>query len=293
MELVRSFQAGLIDRRTFISKATKAVGSVAAVGMLVTACQHSKEDNPDPVIDEASTNAPPAEPLAVAGLITTMVEFSGKEDVTESGYLARPEGDGPFPGVIVVQEWWGLNDHIKDLANRFAEEGFVALAPDLYRGVVATEPDAARSLVLELDLDSAIGQIQSSIDYLLSQDFADGDSVGTVGFCMGGRLVLRAATETSSIGATVAFYGTPLTANEVSSVTAPVMGNYGSRDGGIPASSVNAMRDALTAASIDNDIKIYDGAQHAFFNDTRPSYHEEASKDAWTRTLEWFRKYVG
>jgi carboxymethylenebutenolidase len=229
--------------------------------------------------------------VAVAGLVTAMVEFSGKEDVTESGYLARPEGNGPFPGVIVVQEWWGLNDHIKDLANRFAEEGFVALAPDLYRGVVATEPDTARRLVMELDLDTAIGQIQSGIDYLLAQDFARGDTLGTVGFCMGGRLVLKAATQTPAIGATIAFYGTPLLPDEVVPDMAPVMGNYGSLDGGIHIVSINNMRDALDAAGIENDIKVYEGARHAFFNDTRPSHHEEASADAWTRTLEWFRKY--
>jgi len=292
MELVRSFQAGLIDRRSFIAKATKAIGSTAAVGLLVTACQRNPDDNPDPVVDETQANNASREPVVAAGLVTAMVDFPGQDQDSESGYLARPEGEGSFPGVIVVQEWWGLNDHIKNIADRFAQQGYAALAPDLYRGVVTTEPDQARKLVMELDLDSAIGQIQSGIAHLLAQDFVLGNSVGTVGFCMGGRLVLKAATITPQVAATVAFYGTPLSADEVNQVTAPVMGSYGALDGGIPATNVDAMRDALEAAGVAHDVKMYEGAQHAFFNDTRPSYHKEAAQDAWTRTLAWFEQYV-
>lgn len=290
MELVRSFQCGLIDRRTFLSRATKALGSAAAAGMLLSACQHSDEENPPPVVESPKHNE--TKTAAVAGLLTGMVDYPGGGEQALMGYLARPEEQGSHPALIVIQEWWGLNDHIKDITRRFAQAGYVALAPDLYHGVVTSEPDEARKLVMQLDRDAAVAEIGSAIDYLLTQDFVAGPKLGTVGFCMGGWLVLQTAIDNENVGASVAFYGSPLSDEEVARVKAPVMGNYGSLDGGIPVERVKQMEAALNAAGIENDIKVFDGAQHAFFNDTRPSYHEAASKEAWARTLGWFEKYL-
>ncbi len=292
MELVRSFQVGLIDRRTFLARATKALGSAAAAGMLLTACQHSEEETPPPVVDE-SANGSGAEP-ATAGLVTGTVSYPGdQEGETLSGYLARPEEEGTRLGVVVIQEWWGLDDHIKDVTRRFASVGFAALAPDLYHGQVTTEPDQARKLVMELDMEAAVAEIRAAMGYLLGQDYVEGEAAGAVGFCMGGGLVLQLARVSDRLGAAVAFYGSPLSAEQAAQVEAPVMGNYGAEDQGIPESRIRTMEAAFEEAGVNHDIKIYEGAQHAFFNDTRPSSHApEASEDAWARTLDWFRTHL-
>jgi carboxymethylenebutenolidase len=186
---------------------------------------------------------------------------------------------------VVIQEWWGLNEHIKDVTRRFADEGFVALAPDLYHGVVTSEPDEARKQVMELDMMAAVQEIQAAVDYLLAQEYVSGEKAAIIGFCMGGRLVLQTGLVAENLSAIIPFYGTPLTAEEAPNVKAPVLGLYGADDGGIPVDSVRAMEDALTAAGIDNEIVVYDGAPHAFFNDTRDSYRPEAAADAWQRVL--------
>jgi len=289
-ELVRSFKVGIIDRRQFLSRVTKTVGTVAAAQMLLTACQHNDGDNPEVVQGERDEQVP-SEPIVAAGVVSAMVDYPGGDDGL-MGYLARPDDEATHPAVIVIQEWWGLNENIKDIAQRFANEGFVALAPDLYHGQVVSEPDAARSLAISLDRDAAVQEIQSAIDYLQSQSYVSPSKVGTVGFCMGGWLSLQTAVDEVDVGAGVAFYGRPLTADDVTKLQAPIMGNYGSLDGGISVASVEAMEGALNDAGVENDIKIFDGANHAFFNDTRPSYHEEASKEAWERTLSWFRKHL-
>ena len=288
MQLVRSFQVGELNRRTFLKRATAALGSVAAANLLLAACQPVRLETPPPVVEEAAAGDVSALPSA-EGLITANVEYPSADGEMLLGYLARPEGEGAFPAVIVIQEWWGLNDHIRDVTNRFAQEGFVALAPDLYHGVSTTEPDEARKLVMALDMEAAVREIQSGFDYALAQDFVAGDSVGIVGFCMGGGLALAVSLADDRLGATVAFYGTPLSPDEAAGVKAPVLGHYGDKDGGIPVDSVMAMGDALTAAGVENEIYVYENAEHAFFNDTRQSYNAEASADAWQRTLDWFR----
>jgi carboxymethylenebutenolidase len=230
------------------------------------------------------------------GLIAEMVEYAGPGGEMLPGYLARPDGDGPHPSVIVLQEWWGLNEHIKDVTRRFAQEGYVALAPDLYKGVVATEPDEARKLVMELDMPAAVAEIGSAADFLLAQDFVAGEQVGVMGFCMGGRLTLMAALDdagTGRYGAAVAFYGSPLTPEEAAQVETPVLGLYGADDGGIPVPEVEAMGEAFTAAGLPNEIHVYAGAPHSFFNDTRESYRPEAAADAWQRTLGWLEQHLG
>jgi carboxymethylenebutenolidase len=208
------------------------------------------------------------------------------------GYLARPAGDTPLPAIVVIQEWWGLNDHIKDVTQRFAGEGFVALAPDLYHGVSTTEPDEARKLVMELDMAAAVSEIRQAIAFLLEQEYAAGEKAGLVGFCMGGRLTLQTALVEEKLGAAVVFYGSPLMPEELLKVKAPILGLYGAEDSGIAVTDVQAMADALKEAGIEHDIQIYAGAQHAFFNDTRESYNEGAAQDAWPRTLTWLRDHL-
>ena len=207
------------------------------------------------------------------------------------GYLTRPAVPATAPAVVVIQEWWRLNDHIKDLTRRFAQAGFVALAPDLYHGQVASEPDDARKLAMQLEIGAAVREIQGAMDFLLGQDYVAGSQVGVVGFCMGGALVLATARVESRLAAGVVFYGPPLKPEQAAEVKAPILGLYASEDR-IPIPAVHAMGDALTAAGITNEIHVYEGAEHAFFNDTRHSYHPEAAADAWQRVLAWFRHYL-
>lgn len=296
MQLVRSFRLGEISRRQFLKRASVAVGSVAAANVLLAACATVPPNAPnDPVVVEP-TAGESASPAALstgvigAGLLAAGIAYGQREDQELTGYLARPEGDEPAPAVIVLQEWWGLNEHIKEVTRRFADAGFVALAPDLYHGVVTSEPDEARKQVMELDMVAAVEEIRAAVDYLLAQDFVSGEKVGLVGFCMGGMLTLQTAIAEEKLSVAVPFYGRPLTAAEAPLAKCPILGLYGADDGGIPVDSVRAMGDALTAAGIENEMIVYDGAPHAFFNDTRPSYRPDAAADAWTRVLAALRK---
>lgn len=291
MELVQSFQVGKLNRREFTQRALAALGSMAAVNVLLAGCQPIQPEAARPVV-EATTA--PAEEESYEGLETGMVDYPDQDGETLMGYLARPTASEAKGAVVVIQEWWGLNDHIKDVARRFANEGYVALAPDLYHGVVVSEPNEARKLVMELDMAEAVSEIQQAISYLLDQEFVAADKVGIVGFCMGGGLALQTGLASDNLGAVVAFYGSPLKPEQAGAVKAPVLGLYGSADQGIPVDAVNAMGEALTAAGIENEINVYDGAQHAFFNDTRAaSYNAEAAADAWEKTLAWFSSHLG
>lgn len=292
MQLVRSFQVGEISRRQFLIKATTALGSAAAAGMLLSAC-YPVTGPTAPVVEGPQPETPDMPAITEGGVTAGMVEYPGPQDDMLMGYLARPEGEGPFPGVIVIQEWWGLNDHIKDVTRRFAAEGFAALAPDLYNGVVASEPNEARKLVMELDMAAAVSDIRSAVDYLQAQDFVAGPKVGLTGFCMGGGLTLQTALLEEDLGVAIPWYGSPLSAEQAAGVKAPILGLYGAEDGGIPVEAVRAMEEGLNAAGIENEIVIYEGAAHAFFNDAwASSYNAEAAADAWSRALEWLRRYL-
>lgn len=299
MELVRSFQVGELDRRDFLRKATALFGSAALANMVLAACVPVQPDGsaPPPVVQEEAggegQGSGAAETSAV-GLITGLVEYPDSGDgETLMGYIARPESADPAPAVVVIQEWWGLNDHIKDLANRFAHEGFVALAPDLYHGEVASEPDEARKLVMEIDMPAAVVEIQSAIDYLLAQDFVAGEQVGITGFCFGGGLTLQTALVDDRLAVAIPWYGSPLSPEQAANVQAPVLGLYGSADGGIPVEAVQAMDEGMDASGMENEFIIYEGAEHAFFNDTRASYNADAAADAWPRALMWLRENLG
>ena len=288
MELVRSFQVGEIDRRTFLKRTTAAIGSLAAANTLLAACAAFPNEEAPPVIDESQPAAAPG--METEGDLTVgIVEYPDTDDETLMGYLAYPSSGEAVPAIIVIQEWWGLNDHIKDVARRFANEGFVVLAPDLYHGQVATEPDEARKLVMELDNAEAVKEIEQAIAYLQEQDYVSGDKVGVVGYCMGGGLVLRTALASDDVGAGVVYYGSPLDPAEAGEVKAPILTFVGTEDN-IPVDAIEAMHAAFTEAGIKNEYEVYDGAQHAFFNDTRESYNEQAATNAWPRTLAWFHE---
>ena len=227
----------------------------------------------------------------MADIRTQTVEFSANGEIG-TGYLAIPEGDGPFPGVIVVQEWWGLDTHIKDVAGRFAKEGFVALAPDLYHGKVTAEPDEAQKLMMSLNMPQASKELVKAADYLASRTEVAGRGIGATGFCMGGGLALTLATESERIKAAAPFYGgNPSPIDKVANLRGPVSASYAEHDGWITAAVREELKQALSQAGIQHEIKIYPGTEHAFFNDTRAEVHNrDASEDAWRRMLTLFRE---
>ncbi len=221
---------------------------------------------------------------------TSMIEFEGIP-----GYLCRPSASNPLPSVVVIQEWWGLNDHIKDVAERLAHEGFVTLAPDLYRGVATTEPDEARKLAMELDRNRAVADIQGAVNYLRAQSYVEPKKAGVMGFCMGGGLALWMALQGEHIGVSVAFYGGRMELDDETAraVKSPILGHYGEKDASIPLDMVRANEQKLLEHGQTAKFIIYPEAPHAFFNDTRESYRPEASQQAWAETLQWFRKHLG
>ena len=221
-----------------------------------------------------------------------MIEFpcNGK---TGNGYLAVPSA-GSGPGVIVLQEWWGLVDHIKDVADRFAAEGCVALAPDLFHGESATSPDDAGKLMMALDIGRVEQDLRGAIDALLTRDEVTSRRVGTVGFCMGGQLSLYAACENASVGACVVFYGIhPNVKPNLSTLEAPVLGFFAEKDEFVPPAAARQLEADLQAFGKTADITVFEGADHAFFNDTRAqAYHETYAATCWSRTLDFFREHV-
>jgi carboxymethylenebutenolidase len=209
------------------------------------------------------------------------------------GYLAVPES-GSGPGVVVIQEWWGLVDHIKDVCDRFAKEGFVALAPDLYHGKTTKSPDEAGKLMMALRIDEAERDLTAAVQYLSTQDATTSEKIGVIGFCMGGALALYTATKNPGIGACVVFYGGhPNVKPDLPNLHAPVLGLYAEKDGFVTPASVRELEHKLKALGKQIDVIIYPNADHAFFNDTRPVvYYPEAAADSWQRTIQFLRKHL-
>ncbi len=219
-----------------------------------------------------------------------MVEFPAN-GAPMPGFLARPAGEGSFPGVIVVQEWWGLEDHIKDVAQRFAREGFAALAPDLYRGKVTPEPDEAQKLMMALDMNRAARELARGADYLASQPFTAGRAIGSIGFCMGGGLALTLACGSPHVRAAAPFYGAnPNPVDRVRDLRGPVFSVYAENDGWINARVREELAGAMQRYGKQFESEVYPGAAHGFFNDTKPGqYNPAAAQDAWQRVLTLFR----
>ncbi|QXC61185.1 dienelactone hydrolase family protein [Aquihabitans sp. G128] len=214
-----------------------------------------------------------------------------------SGYLALPES-GSGPGLIVIQEWWGLVPHIEDLCDRFAAEGFVALAPDLFHGESTTEPDEAGKLMMALNLSRAVQDMSGAVDFLLGHDAVTGGKLGITGFCMGGGLTLVAACELpDKFGAVVPWYGLipwPDAQPDWSKIQAPVEGHYAGKDGFFTPEAARELESTLRGVGASATLYVYDDADHAFFNDTRPEvYDPEAAATAWQRTLDFLHTRLG
>ncbi len=214
---------------------------------------------------------------------------------TASGYLAEPSGGEGIP-LVVIQEWWGLVPHITDVCDRFAAEGFVALAPDLYHGQTTTEPDEAGKLMMALNMAQAAKDLSGAVDEV--SDRTESDRVGITGFCMGGGLALVAATRRpDKIKACVPWYGLipwPDAQPHWDHLDAAVLGHYAENDGFFTPAAAAALGDDLRQLGKEVDIVIHPGVDHAFFNDTRPEvYDATESLAAWRQTVGFLRTHLG
>ena len=230
----------------------------------------------------------------VAGAAEEKASFKSGEEMA-SGVLVTPEGKGPFPAVIVIQEWWGLNDWVKEQARALAKEGYLALAVDLYRGKLTDKQEEAHQLMSGLPPDRAMRDLKGAMAYLAARKDVRKDRIGAVGWCMGGRYTLALATEEPTLAAAVAYYGAPPTDEAaIARIKAPVLGNFGAEDKGPSPEQVNAFGAAMKKAGKSADLKIYDGAGHAFANVNNPwgGYREAAAKDAWARTTAFFANHL-
>jgi|SRR5437867_3755629 len=241
------------------------------------------------------------------GLVTGTVSVAGADGTPIPVYEAYPESAGEFPVVLVLSEAFGLHEYIRDVARRFAKEGYYAVAPELFsrEGGLAqvTDMDKIRSTVFNAPLKRVIGDARAAAEYGRKQPAARGDRIGVTGFCWGGQMALTFPAFYKDTKAAVAWYGPPARAHKddpkpiapldvAAEVPCPVLLLYGGADQGIPVADIDRMEAALKAAGRAVEKHVYPDAPHGFHADYRPTYKPEAAKDAWTRCLAWFQKYL-
>jgi carboxymethylenebutenolidase len=219
------------------------------------------------------------------------------------GYLVYPVSSNDtiskkLPAVVMIHEWWGLNQNIKDMANLLAKQGFVVLAADLYKGEVASNQERAMELVQTArnNQNNSISNLQSAVKYLGSLPNVDGTKISSLGWCFGGGQSLQLALNSQDhpLAATILYYGTPLVTDQASltKIKWPVLGIFGDKDQAIPVEEVNQFRTSLDQSGITNEIHMYNGVGHAFANPSGDNYAPKETEDAWQKTLSFLKKYV-
>jgi carboxymethylenebutenolidase len=209
-----------------------------------------------------------------------------------NGYLAEPDAEGP--ALVVLGEWWGLDDSIKGIVDSFAKEGFVAVAPDLYHGKTTEEPDEAQKQLMAMNMEEAEKEMRGAVKYVLDHPKCNGQ-VGSVGFCAGGGLSVWAAASNPQIGAAVTYYYVmPHGKPDFSNIKAPVLGHFGTNDDFISEEDSKALEAELQEAGVDAAFEYYEGAGHAFANDhdRLGTYHQEHAASAWKKTVDFFKKHL-
>lgn len=231
--------------------------------------------------------------LYAGAVKTETVQFKNGNE-TIDGFLALPEGPGAHPGIIVIHEWWGLNDWVKEQAEKLAAQGYVALAVDLYRGKVATDASQAHELMRGLPQDRGVSDLKAAVTYLISRKEVKADRIGSIGWCMGGGFSIQLAVHDPRLRACVINYGAlPTDPNDLQQIGAAVLGNFGAEDHGITVADVEAFRKGMTSANRAFDVKEYPGAGHGFMNqNNKDGYRPEAAADAWARTLNFFKSVL-
>ena len=282
-QLAADYRGNKLNRRDLLTRLITLTGSMAAAHLLIEknglAQMISAKETADGTIQISGAD----------------VDFS-RDETKIGGYLAMPSvgrGDGPFPGVLVIHENRGLNEHTRDVARRFAVEGFVALAPDALARLGGTSsmesPDAARTAIGTLTAEQIQGDLNAALDYLDAQKNVAKGALGSVGFCWGGARSFNLALNNDKLRAAVVFYGSAPPLDELKNIGAPVLGLYGATDERI-TSQVPAVAAAMEAANKPYETKIYEGAGHAFFNDTGERYDAQAAADAWPRAVAFLRE---
>jgi carboxymethylenebutenolidase len=224
--------------------------------------------------------------------MATLVSFASKAGGRIEAARAEPGGSGKAGGVVVVQEWWGLNDHIRSLVDRFAAAGFVTLAPDLYHGKSTKDANEAGALMTALDGQRALADIAAAAQHLAAHARVNG-KVGVTGFCLGGAYTFTAATRIPEISAAVPFYGIPPAGRAEYTKAKPILAHFAARDEWAKASSAEAIKQEIEAAGGSMILHVYD-ADHAFMNDTRPEvFAPDAAKQAWDRAIAFLHKHLG
>ncbi len=228
-------------------------------------------------------HAPPTDgPAKVNG---QMIDLAGGK-----AYLSLPAGQGPFPAIVVIHEWWGLNANIEHWADRLASAGWAALAVDLYNGAVTTTPDAAMAAMKAVEPDKAKATLKAAIDFLGSDPRIAAKTRAVIGWCFGGGWSLQSALAFPELSGTIMYYGQLETdPAKLSAIKGPLLGIFGSQDKGIPPDQVARFDQALTAAKVEHEIHSYD-APHAFANPSNPKYDETSAADAWTHVLAFLDK---
>ena len=268
---------------------------------LVAGCRHTPDADPAAEMRHQHDGDTPVASGAAAGADTLDVatEQVAYASMTQSGFvngaLVRPAGVAePLPGVIVIHEWWGLNDHVVQMAKRIAAEGYTVLAVDLYGGETATTPDGAMALMRAATARPAVLTDNLRQAYAFLADQQGADRVAVLGWCFGGGQALRAALAMpTDLSAAVVYYGQPVTDRQaLAALQMPVLGLFGGADTSIPADTVAAFRRALDAAGVANEIVTYPGAAHAFANPSGERYDAAAAEDAWRRTTVFLARHL-
>lgn len=231
-----------------------------------------------------------------AALVTDTVQFVS-DGQTIRAYLARPpKAAQPLPAVLIIHEWWGLTDHMKDLARRFAKEGYAALVPDLYArqgSVVTTDANEAAKLMSQLSSQQSLRDLNAAAAYLKRQPWIAPDRLGVVGFCMGGTMALTMATHNSDLNAAVVFYGKVPPIETLDSLLCPILFHHGAQDGWVTGKEVDTLRQGLAQYGKHGQVVSYPSAGHAFFNDARPdAYRPTEAAEAWQRTKQFFAEQL-
>lgn len=244
---------------------------------------------PEPMTEQTEENVlgEPATELSSAEMVSYFNETEG--------YLAVPEGEGPFPALVLIHEWWGLNDNIKGLADDFAEQGYVALAVDLYDGELADTTDRARELAggVRENVDSAFANLEAATNYLADLEIVDGERLASVGWCFGGQWAYNMAVNDINVDASVMYYGRFMPEDDLAMMRADILGHFGEEDTSIPVDTVREFEAKLETLEGDHAVFIYPNAGHAFANDDREdAYNEEAANLAWERTLDFLAREV-
>jgi carboxymethylenebutenolidase len=273
----------MVTRREFLQHGVLATSGLAAGKLLVDAFT--------PMASHAA-QVEPNDP----GLTSSEIKYASTDGTAISAYITRPKGNEAHPAVLVVHEWDGIKEQIRDVARRLAKAGYVALAPDLlsrYGGTSSfSTEEAAIAAGRKLDDDMITKDLTGGVNYLKGQSFVRANRIGVIGFCWGGGKALLFTTRSKDLSASVIYYGSnPSNLEDVKNISAPVLGQYGGADERI-TSAVPKLDDAMKKYGKSFEYKVYPGAPHAFNSDGSPSYREEAAKEAWGRTLQFFKTHL-